>query len=83
MLPDHLPPPPRAGNTQAVTLATVADAVLRADDDVTAYEFFSLRDTRTDASWSSRFGLLSDDYTQSRAFRTFRELVARYGMAPA
>ncbi|MEE2058836.1 hypothetical protein [Rhodococcus artemisiae] len=65
--------------TQREVLETVAAAVLDADVGVTAYEFFGLRDGRTDAGWTGRFGLLRDDYTPKPAFDAIRGLIARRG----
>ncbi|MEV6773013.1 hypothetical protein AB0N05_30695 [Nocardia sp. NPDC051030] len=63
--------------TQRHVLETVAEAVLASGVGVTAYEFFGLRDGRSDATWTSRFGLLRDDYTPKPAYHAVRELIAR------
>jgi hypothetical protein len=63
--------------TQRVVLETVADAALGSGVGVTAYEFFGLRDGRSDAGWTSGFGLLRDDYTPKPAFNAVRDLIAR------
>ena len=73
----------RDEETQASVLDTVAATILGADENVTAYEFFGLRDGHTDAHWSSRFGLTRDDYTPKPAYRTIRELIARHPATPA
>lgn len=62
--------------TQRVVLETVAEAALDSGVGVTAYEFFGLRDGRSDAGWASRFGLLRDDYTPKPAFGAVRDLIA-------
>lgn len=62
--------------TQRVVLETVASTILDAGSGVTAYEFFGLRDGRSDAEWPSRFGLLRDDYTPKPAFHAIRDLIA-------
>ncbi|MFG1781695.1 hypothetical protein ACGFIU_04595 [Rhodococcus oryzae] len=62
--------------TQRIVLETVADAALHSGVGVTAYEFFGLRDGHSDAEWTSRFGLLRDDYTPKPAFHAVRDLIA-------
>lgn len=62
--------------TQRIVLETVARAALGSGAGVAAYEFFGLRDGRTDATWTSRFGLLRDDYTPRPSFRAIRDLIA-------
>lgn len=62
--------------TQRAVLETVAGAALDSGVGVTAYEFFGLRDGRSDADWTSRFGLLRDDYTPKPAFAAIRDLIA-------
>ncbi|WP_063051998.1 hypothetical protein [Nocardia arthritidis] len=66
----------RDETTQRAVLETVADAALDSGVGVTAYEFFGLRDGRSDAGWTSRFGLLRDDYTPKPAFHAIRDLIA-------
>ncbi|MGX1808983.1 hypothetical protein ACWIGI_24955 [Nocardia sp. NPDC055321] len=68
--------PGRDERTQCAVLEAVAAAALDTDLGITAYEFFGLRDGRSDADWSGRFGLLRDDYSPKPAFHTVRELVA-------
>jgi hypothetical protein len=63
--------------TQGWVLTTVADAILGADANVTAYELFGLRDGRTEGPWTSRFGLLRDDYSAKPAYAVMREYIAR------
>jgi hypothetical protein len=62
--------------TQRAVLGTVARAVISAGAGVTAYELFGLRDGRSDAAWSSRFGLMRDDYTPKPAYHAIRDLIA-------
>lgn len=61
--------------TQARVLKVVADTILDAGLGVAAYELFGLRDGLTSGTWSSRFGLLRDDYTHKPAFTTIRDLI--------
>ncbi|PXX58707.1 hypothetical protein DFR70_11342 [Nocardia tenerifensis] len=65
----------RGEETQRVVLETVANAVFDADLGITAYEFFGLRDGRSDGEWTSRFGLLRDDYTPKPAFPAICDLI--------
>jgi hypothetical protein len=52
----------------------------RARFNVTTYEFFDLRDDRTDtANLFDHFGLLHDDYTPKPAFDVYRRLVRSLG----
>lgn len=67
--------PERDEATQRAVLETVTRAVLDSDVGVAAYEFFGLRDERSDADWTARFGLLRDDYTPKPAFHAIRELI--------
>jgi hypothetical protein len=62
--------------TQAAVLTTVAAAVVDAQVGVTAYELFGLRDGLTAAGWTSRFGILRDDYSRKPAFDAVRKLIA-------
>lgn len=66
----------RTESTQAQVLATVADAALASGAGVEAYEWFGLRDGRTAAGWTARFGLLRDDYTPKPAFAAIQQLIA-------
>jgi hypothetical protein len=60
---------------QARILQAVAEAV-RETGEVSAYEFFSLRDGVSDGNWQNGFGLLRDDYTPKPAYETVRRLVS-------
>lgn len=51
------------------------------DVGVAAYEFFGLRDSRSDAGWTSGFGLLRDDYSPKPAFAALRDFMRRNGKA--
>lgn len=66
----------RDETTQRMVLETVAHAALDTGVGVSAYEFFGLRDGRSDAGWTARFGLLRDDYTPKPAFHAVRDLIA-------
>lgn len=66
----------RDEETQARVLVTVAEAVLDADANIGAYEFFGLRDGLSSSTWRSRFGMLRDDYTPKPAFYAVRDLIA-------
>ncbi|WP_040836594.1 hypothetical protein [Nocardia brevicatena] len=68
--------PERNEATQRIVLETVARAALDTGVGVSAYEFFGLRDGRSDAGWTARFGLLRDDYTAKPAFHAIRDLIA-------
>lgn len=64
----------RHEDTQARILQTVAHAVISTGQ-VTVYEFFGLRDGRTDGNWRTGFGLLRDDYTPKPAYEAVRRLI--------
>lgn len=66
----------RTEKAQAEVLAAVAAAVVASDVGVQACEWFGLRDGRTTATWSARFGVLRDDYTRKPAFATLQHLIA-------
>lgn len=74
--------PGRSSATQARVLEDMVRAVdrRRATLNVTAYNWFDLRDSRSeDAGLESQYGLLHDDYSPKPAFATFRALVAELG----
>lgn len=68
----------RTEGAQARALATVADAVLASGTGVQAYEWFSLRDGLTAGAWTTRFGILRDDYTPKPAFNAIQQLITTY-----
>jgi hypothetical protein len=61
--------------TQARVLTAVAQAAIETGE-VGVYEFFGLRDGRTNGNWRTGFGLLHDDYTPKPAFEAVRKLIA-------
>jgi hypothetical protein len=67
----------RAEATQRVVLETVAQSIVDSDVGVAAYELFGLRDTRSDAGWTSGFGLLRDDYSPKPAFPAMCDFIRR------
>jgi hypothetical protein len=67
----------RTEPAQADILAAVADAVLASDTGVAAYEWFGLRDGLTAGGWTTRFGVLRDDYTAKPAFAVLQRLIAQ------
>ncbi|MEU0545685.1 hypothetical protein ABZ319_38005 [Nocardia sp. NPDC005978] len=73
----------RGEESQRFVLETVANAVADGDFGVTAYEFFGLRDGRSDGEWTGRFGLLRDDYTPKPAFHAIRDLVGGRSAPPS
>jgi hypothetical protein len=68
----------RTEGTQATVLTAVADAVIASGTGVTAYEWFGLRDGRTTATWTARFGILRDDYAPKPAFAAVRHLITSH-----
>jgi hypothetical protein len=66
----------RSENAQAQVLVAVANAVIASDTGVQAYEWFSLRDGNTTATWTARFGILRDDYTPKPAFAAIQHLIS-------
>lgn len=68
----------RDEGTQAQILELVAEAVVNADCDVTAYELFGLRDIVTDDRWQNEWGVLRDDYTRKPGFDALCRLFARH-----
>ena len=64
----------RDEDKQARVLRTVAQAILNTGE-VSVYEFFGLRDGRTDGNWRTAFGLLRDDYTPKPAYDAVRRLI--------
>ena len=67
----------RDEDKQARVLPKVARAILDTGE-VSAYEFFGLRDGRTDGNWRTGFGLLRDDYTPKPAYEQARRLIAAH-----
>lgn len=65
----------RDEDKQARVLPAVARAILDTGE-VSVYEFFGLRDGRTDGNWRTGFGLLHDDYTPKPAYAQVRRLIA-------
>lgn len=63
--------------TQAQILELVAEAVVTANCDVSAYELFGLRDIVTDGRWQNEWGVLRDDYTRKLGFEALCHLFAR------
>jgi len=72
----------RDEDKQARVLSAVARAILDTGE-VSAYEFFGLRDGRTDGNWRTGFGLLHDDYTPKPAYEQARRLIAAHHRLPA
>ena len=66
----------RDETTQAMVLTAVATAVVDAHVGVTTYELFGLRDGRTAGNWTTRFGLVRDDYSRKPSFEAVRNLIA-------
>ncbi|MDT8911594.1 hypothetical protein [Amycolatopsis sp. PS_44_ISF1] len=66
----------RDEDKQARVLSTVARAILDTGE-VSVYEFFGLRDGRTDGNWRTGFGLLREDYTPKPAYAEIRRLIAQ------
>lgn len=72
--------PTRSYTQQASVLETIIRTVyaLRADLNITHYEYFGLRDTNS-SDPGLQFGLLRDDYTPKPAFRCYQRLIAELG----
>jgi len=69
-----------AQQAAALTAELTAIDANRARLHVTAYEYFDLRDDKTDsANLFDHFGLMRDDYTPKAAFQTYRTLISRLG----
>ncbi len=65
----------RDEDKQARVLPAIAHAI-GGTGDVSVYEFFGLRDGRSDGNWRTGFGLLHDDYTPKPAYEHVRRLIA-------
>lgn len=69
----------RSHETQAQVLESMVRAVStrRAAYNVSDYNWFDLRDSRTtDPSFESHYGIMRDDYTPKPAFGRYRDLIA-------
>lgn len=66
----------RTEGKQAEVLVRVAEAILTSGHNVTAYEFFGLRDAATSGDWKQEFGIMRDDYSPKPAFGRVLELIA-------
>jgi hypothetical protein len=78
--------PNRTYAMQQTALASAAQAVLGASvtDNVTAMEFFDLRDAITNSTdFNDQYGLMTDTWTPKPAFTDYQQLVSQYGGAPA
>lgn len=74
--------PGRSETTQAAVLGEMVGAVALSAGtyNVTDYNWFDLRDSRSDdQNFESRYGLLRDDYSPKPAFAAYRALIAEYG----
>ncbi|MCX4748273.1 hypothetical protein OG455_22620 [Kitasatospora sp. NBC_01287] len=73
---DTLAPRTEAQQSAALTSELTAISANRAKLDVTAYEYFDLRDDKSGSTnMLDHLGLLNDDYTPKAAFQTYRRLV--------
>lgn len=72
----------RTEEEQVTGIREMIDAIFekRKELNITHYEFFDLRDADSSKP-GLQFGLLRSDYTPKPAFDTFRELIAKYGVA--
>lgn len=75
---DTLAPRTEAQQSAALTSELTAINADRGRLNITAYEYFDLRDDKSaSANLFDHFGLLNDDYTPKAAFSTYRDLVHR------
>lgn len=72
--------PTRSYEQQANVLETIVRTVyaLRAELNITHYEYFGLRDT-VSSDPGLQFGLMRDDYTPKPAFSCYQRLIAEFG----
>jgi hypothetical protein len=77
--------PNRTYAMQQAALDSEVQAVLAASvtDNVSAMEFFDLRDAITNSTdFNDQYGLMTDQWTPKPAFFDYQRLIARYGGAP-
>jgi hypothetical protein len=77
--------PSRTYAMQATAVESEVASALAADttDNVTAIEFFDLRDAITSSTdFNDQYGLMTDTWTAKPAFADYQQLVSKYGGAP-
>ncbi|MBB4925153.1 hypothetical protein [Kitasatospora kifunensis] len=73
---DTLAPRTEAQQSAALTSELTAINANRAKLNITSYEYFDLRDDKSNSTnMLDHLGLLNDDYTPKTAFQTYRQLV--------